>query len=133
MLPLVIINVILACTLLAFVCIIWILGSRIKSMDQTIVKRHGDLERRVEEIGALVRELSSEIEAQKAISAARVPAASINLNKRNQALTMLRRRETPESIAAALDFTMPELQLLMKVQDALELAAHEAKSLAVAK
>jgi len=44
------------------------------------------------------------------------PRSGLNLNKRSQALQMLRRGETPEEIAATLAIPQNEVELLEKVQ-----------------
>lgn len=129
MLPLAIMNAVLACALLAFLCLIWLFGSRIRIMDGNIARRQRETERRIEEMGALLRELASEVEAQRAIFAARVPAASLNLNKRSQAIAMLRRGEGPESVASALELPVVDVQLLMKVHDALASGADRSVAL----
>jgi hypothetical protein len=139
MLHLAIINAVLACALLAFLCIIWLLGNRIRAIGSAAAKRQSELERRVEEMGAALRDMASELESQRAISAARLPAASLNLNKRSQALAMLRRNETAEVVAAALELPPAEVQLLMKVEQTLasaagvEHAAQDSKPLAIAR
>jgi hypothetical protein len=48
-----------------------------------------------------------------------MPGVSINLTKRSQALRMYRRGETAEHISAALQMPRAEVDLLLKVQQAL--------------
>lgn len=116
MLFLIVINAVLACALAAFLCIIWLLSNHIRRLGHTAVEGNRRLAARIEEMEALVRELAAEAAAQRALACTRVPAASLNVSQRGQVLAMHRRRESPESIAAALRIPKAEVELLLKVQ-----------------
>ncbi len=116
MLSLVIINAVLACALVSFLCVIWILSCRVRALGKNDAARHGRLESRIEEMDSLLRNVVSETETQKSIAEARVPTPSLNLNKRSQALAMSRRGEDPCAIANALQMPKADVELLLKVQ-----------------
>jgi hypothetical protein len=81
-------------------------------------RRKEDLEKAASRITALENELAGlrkEMEALPSLVA--TPAgAGINLNKRTQALRMMKLGEGPEHIAAALSLPRKEVELLVKVQ-----------------
>jgi hypothetical protein len=69
----------------------------------------------LEEMSAGMGQLRSEM-ATTAVVAVSVPGPGLNLTRRTQALRMLRRGETPESIASALRTPRNEIELLVKLQ-----------------
>lgn len=81
-------------------------------------RRKGDLrsaELRTAELKGRIDELRKDLETLPLPVAASPPAA-MNLNKRTQALRMVRLGEGPEHVAAALNLPRKEVELLVKVQ-----------------
>jgi hypothetical protein len=73
------------------------------------------LDSAVQQISAGIEQLRAEMSLPAPVS---MPAAgpALNLTKRAQALRMLRRKESVESIASALRTPRNEIELLVKVQ-----------------
>ena len=57
-----------------------------------------------------------ELESSPPLSAPTVGANALSLQKRSQALKMIRRGEPPDTVAAALGVPRNQIQLLLKVQ-----------------
>ena len=90
----------------------------------------GRLRRRQEKFEAALFELGTQLEraraelknAEEEIALSAFPSgplAGMNFTKRSQALRMLRRRESPEHVAAALQLAHGEVDLLCKVHSIL--------------
>ena len=73
-------------------------------------------EARVTQLSTAMQELAVETQTQRAIAAARIPAVSLNLAKRSQALAMYRRGESADTIAGSLQLPRAEVDFLLKVQ-----------------
>ena len=73
-------------------------------------------EQRIAALEADIQELRKELETMPSSAAIPVGSAGINLNKRTQALRMMKLGEGPEHIAATLSLPRKEVELLAKVQ-----------------
>ena len=85
-------------------------GQRAQAVHENLAERIGALEKQLAEVR---KEVETAAEPQPPVA---VPSTSINLNKRSQALKMVRLGEGPEHIAAALSMPRKEVELLIKVQ-----------------
>lgn len=74
--------------------------------------------KRIEEMVARVSEvqLQAPVAAEPVYIPAGAPRSGLNLNKRVQAMRMVRRNEDLSTIAAALGVTRKEVELLVRVQ-----------------
>ena len=70
----------------------------------------------VQEMAEGMGQLRSEMATTAVTAAVAAPGPGLNLTKRTQALRMLRRGETLESIASALRTPRNEIELLVKLQ-----------------
>jgi len=113
---LVILNAALACALFGFLCWSWWLSQKLDAVRLNAAESARAAEARVARLTATVEELAAENQAQRAIAAARLPAASINLTKRSQAMTMHRRGDSVDTIATTLGIPRAEVELLGKLQ-----------------
>lgn len=70
----------------------------------------------IEEMSAGMGQLRAEMATTVVAAAVSAPGPGLNLTRRTQALRMLRRGETLESIASALRTPRNEIELLVKLQ-----------------
>ncbi len=92
------------------------LKREIHSVELRRRKREQELQLAGEEMRQTLEALREALEkAGEGPAPAAPPAASLNMNKRAQALRMYRRGERPEQIAAALNVPLNEIELLLKV------------------
>ena len=82
-------------------------------------RRRNESEQAQRQLGALeiqIADLRKDIDALPEPAHASAPQIALNLNRRTQALRMLRHGEASEHIAATLSLPRKEVELLVKVQ-----------------
>jgi hypothetical protein len=83
--------------------------------------------RRTEEIAARLNE-AWQLPAPQVINTPAVPRSGLNINRRVQAIRMMRRGDDVSHVAAVLGVTRQEVELLVRVQAAVKAASKAAGS-----
>jgi hypothetical protein len=109
-------NAALACAVFGFLCWSWWLSNKLDSVRLSAAETARAAEARVAQLSVTLEELAAENQTQRAIASARMPAASINLTKRSQALAMYRRGDSTDTIATTLALPRADVEFLVKVQ-----------------